>query len=173
MAAIVSTLVVAASAASSAVATAAASSTVLTTLAAASTGIAALSAVSAGISEKNRLKTQANEEVFKSRDEFITGVERTSALKRNLAETLDRQQVQFAAGGVDLGSVSVEAAQTQVREDAERELGFAQNDSLRATLARNRQARNLRVEGNAAFNKGLFSAAGKLTKFAVDEGRRG
>lgn len=152
---------------------AAASSSVLGVLGGIGTAFAALSTIGAGVAQSNRLKAEAKEETFKARDEYIAGVEQSARLKRELARTLQAQSVQFAAGGADLGSVSAGQARGQAVADAERELGFAANDALRASLARRRRAANLRGAASNAIRMSLFEAGGQLAQFGAGLAERG
>lgn len=153
--------------------TAAASSSVLTALQGLGTGFAVLSTIGAGAAQAAELRARAEEQELQARAEYISGVEQSARLKRALSETLQRQAVQFSAGGVDLGSVSVREARALVVRDAERELGFAQNDALRASLARQRAAHNLRSQSRAAFTGSLFAAGSRLAMFGADVAERG
>lgn len=150
-----------------------ASSSVLSVLQGIGTAFAALSTIGAGVAQSNQLKAQAQEEKFKSRDEYVAGVEQSARLKRELARTLQAQSVQFAAGGAQLGSVSAGEARGQVVADAERELGFASNDALRASLARRRRSTNLRGAASAAIRTSLFEAGGQLAQFGAGLAERG
>ncbi|MGE0212291.1 MAG: hypothetical protein AB7S41_11400 [Parvibaculaceae bacterium] len=153
--------------------TAAAGSTALTILQGVGTAFSALSLIGAGRSERARYEGEAAEARLKGREEYIAGVEESAKLKRELAYTLSEQKVQFAAAGVDLGSVSVSTARSQAIADAERELGYAQNDALRANLARQRQARNLKALGRSAETQGWLGAGQKIANFAAEAYERG
>ena len=133
----------------------------------------ALATIGEARARSNELKAAAAEQDFRSRDEFILGQEKQADLKRQLALTVQRQSVAFASGGVSLASSSVEQARQDAIDDAERELGKASDDALRATFARKRQARNLRVSVRNVLSTGFAGAAVPVLKFAGSVARRG
>lgn len=144
--------------AAAAAGTAGAASSGLSLLSGIGTAFAAISQIGAGISRSNELKAQAAQQEFAAKDEYIAGKETSAALKLELAKTIGNQRVAFAAGGVDLGSVSVDVAKRQASSDAEKELAIGSNEALSRNLARRRAARNLRSQASGAITQGVFGA---------------
>jgi hypothetical protein len=137
------------------------------------TAFTALSAISAGKAQADQLKVQAQEEKFKAQDEKIKGEQNAAKLNKELALTLQRQQVAFAAAGVDLSSQAVEASAAQATKDAERELDYNVYDTIRTSQAHFRQARNLRISAKNAVAQGYMNAFGEIVGFGQDVLARG
>lgn len=154
-------------------AAAGAGSSVLGGLQMASGVIGAIGSIGAGFAAKREAQAQAAEADFSSREEFIQSKETSAALKMELARTVANQAVGFAAGGVDLGSVSVEQAKRQAITDAENELGLSGNEAVGRSLARRRQARSIRERGRNAVFQGFAGAAQGLANTGMDMMARG
>lgn len=152
---------------------AAGGSSLLTALQGAGTVFSALSSYGAGRAQRAEMEAQAEQQQFEARQEYITGKETSAALKAELASTVANQAVAFAAGGVDLSSVSVGAARRQAVQDAEAELSVSSNQTLSRSLARQRAARNYRLRGRNAQSAGLTQAIGTGLDFAIDVAGRG
>lgn len=161
-----------AAAAGTAAATATASSG-LTLLQGLATTVGIISQIGGGIAQANELKAQAAQQQFESRNEYIAGKETSAALKMELAKTIGNQAVTFAAGGVDLGSVSVQAAKKQAVTDAEKELSIGSSESLSRSLARRRAAANLRSKASGAIMQGALGAVETGINFGIDVKNRG
>lgn len=155
-------------AAAGAAGTAGAASSVLGGLQMASGVIGAIGSIGAGFAAKREADAQAAEAEFAGREEFIQSKETSSALKMELARTVANQAVGFAAGGVDLGSVSVEQAKRQAITDAENELGLSGNEAIGRSLARRRQARGYRERGRNAVFQGFVGATQGLANTGAD-----
>lgn len=125
---------------------------------------AASAAAEAGRAERDQLNSQADQEHFESRNEFIEGREAAASLKRRLLQTISGQATAFARGGVALNSVSVQTAKKQATEDAERELSVNANSSLAREIQRRRRASNLRQQGINAERAGNARAS----QYALD-----
>jgi len=158
-------------AAAGAVATGASSG--LTLLQGLATTVGVISQIGAGIAQGNELKAQAMEQQFQSREEFIRGKETDAALKLELAKTIGNQTVAFAAGGVDLGSVSAVKAKAQATQDAERELSINSAESLSRSLARKRAAANLRAKASSAVMQGVLGGLETGIDFGINVANRG
>lgn len=128
----------------------------------------ALSTIQAGQAQANQYKAQAEEEEFKARDELIKGDIEAAKLNKDLRLTMQRQQVAFAAAGVDLGSQAVGAAADEATTDAERELSYNFFDSTRAMLARRRSAANLRMAAKQAKSEAMMGAVTGLLQTGAD-----
>ncbi|MEP4115704.1 MAG: hypothetical protein ABJM38_19650 [Nitratireductor sp.] len=128
----------------------------------------AVATTGSGIAANNQAKAEARQHEFEAREEFITGKETSAALKAELARTIGNQAVAFAAGGVDLGSVSVQTARAQAIEDAENELDLSSNQSLSRSLARRRAARNARARGRGALFSSVIGAGGQIANLGLD-----
>lgn len=73
----------------------------------------ALSSIGKGQAEAGSYRMQAYGAEAEARQEKIAGMQRTTALKRELMKVLGESDVAYAAGGVDLGAgVAQEARQT-------------------------------------------------------------
>lgn len=160
----------AAAAAGSAVAT---GSTALTVLQGGLTLAGALGSIAAGGAQANQLAGEAAQERIAARDAEIRGQEESARLKRELLDTVSKQSVAYAASGVDLGSGSVRRARRLASEDAERELGFVQNDALRASLSHQHNARMLTRRGRAARHGSVFRGLAGVGEFAAGVAQRG
>lgn len=145
-----------------------AASTGLSILQGIGSAFSALSAIGAGMTKSEELQGQAKYADFQARDEQIKGEQEAARLQKEMALTVQKQRVTFAAGGVSLSSVSVEEARKQTTTDAERELGMAENSALRAALARRRQAELLRDQAKAAMWGGVVSGIGSLFDTGTD-----
>lgn len=145
----------------------------LTLLQGAGTVFGALSTLGSGAAAAAAGEAEKKEQNFEAKNEYIQGRETSAALKAELARTVSNQAVAFAAGGVDLGSVSVGTAKDQAQKDAERELSSAANDALTRSLQRRRAGRVAAARGRAAATASLFEAGGQIASFGVDVAKRG
>lgn len=159
---------VAATAATAATATASASSTALTIIQGVGTAFSALATIGAASASASQLEAAAKEEKFRARDEFIEGEREAAKLRKELALTIGRQKVAFAAGGVDLSSQGVGVAREQAIDDAENELGLAHNTAMRRGLARRRQARGYLARAGSTMVQGFLGAGEQVADFAMD-----
>lgn len=153
--------------------TAAAGSSTLTLLQGAGTVFSALTTLGSGAAAIAAGETEKNQQQFESKNEFIAGRETSAALKAELAKTIGNQAVAFAAGGVDLGSVSVQQAKAQASSDAEKELSSASNDALTRTMQRQRAGRMAAARGRANGITNLFQAGNTAANFGADLFARG
>lgn len=133
-----------------------------------STLFGVVSSIGSGFAAAGAAEAEAKQHEFASRDEFIAGRETTAALKQELVRTLGNQAVAFAAGGVDLGSVSVGTAKRQAIDDAERELSVASNQALSRSMQRRRAAANARARGRSAIFQSVVDGLGKVAEFGMD-----
>lgn len=154
-------------------AVAGASSGVVGLLQGAGTVFSALTTIGSGAAAAAAGETEKNQQEFEAKNEFIAGRETSAALKAELARTVANQAVAFAAGGVDLGSVSVGQAKRQATEDAEKELSSNANQTLTRFMQRRRMARIAQQRGDAAATSSLFAAGGQIADFGVDLLQRG
>lgn len=145
----------------------------LTALQWVSGAVSAIASIGAGAARAGEMKAQAAEQDFAARDEYIRGRETSAALKLELARTVSDQAVAFAAGGVDLGSVSVQQAKLQATRDAERELSVTANEALTRSLQRRRMARNLRASASSTLFASVVDAGSGLLQTGMDVARRG
>lgn len=148
-------------------------STALTVLQGGLTLAGALGGIAAGGAQANQLAGQAAQEKIAARDAEIRGQEESARLKRELLDTVSSQSVAYAAGGVDLGSGSVRRARDLASKDAERELGFVQNDALRASLSHKHNARMLTRQGRAVRYGSVFKGLADMGQFAIGAAQRG
>lgn len=140
----------------------------LSSLSGLATAFSVVSTIGTGVAGLAAGNAAAKEHEFASRDEFISGRETTAALKLELARTIADQSVAFAAGGVNLGSVSVGQAKKQAIADAERELDVASNEALARSLAHKRAARNARAKGRFGLFSSVLKAGGIMANAALD-----
>lgn len=145
----------------------------LTLLQGAGTVFSALTTIGSGAAAAVQGESEKLQQDFAAKDEFIQGRETSAALKSELAKTIGNQAVAFAAGGVDLGSVSVGTAKAQATKDAESELSINSNTALIREMQRRRAGRMAQMQGNAAFTGSLFAAGGKLASYGADVMERG
>jgi hypothetical protein len=108
-----------------------------------------------------------------ARDEFIAGEETAAKLKTELAATIGKQAVAFAAGGVDLGSYSVGRARAQAIDDGEAALAGSRNDAIIAAIGRRMGAKALYAQAGSAKIAGFLHAAGQLGDLAGSVAARG
>lgn len=148
-------------------------SSALTLMQGVGTVFGALTTIGSGIAANAEAKAAAKQEEFESRNEYIDGKETTAALKQELARTVANQAVAFAAGGVDLGSVSVGEAKKQAVKDTESELSIASSEALTRSMQRRRNGRNIRARGQAALFSSIFSAGQQIAGFGLDRLERG
>lgn len=145
----------------------------LTALQAAGSIFGAVATIGQGFAARRQANAEAREQEFQAREEYVAGKETSAALKNELARTIGNQAVAFAAGGVDLGSVSVGQAKNQAASDAENELGIASNQALSRSLARRRAAANSRAQGRAALFSSFVGAGQQLIDTEIDIRERG
>lgn len=160
-------------AAAGAGAAATAGSGALTLLQGAGSVFSALTTIGSGAAAAAQGESEKMQQDFAAKDEFIQGRETSAALKAELAKTISNQAVAFAAGGVNLGSVSVDAAKAQATKDAEGELSINANTSLIRELQRKRAGRMAAMQGKAAAIGSIFQAGTGLAKFGMDVMERG
>lgn len=159
--------------AGAAAATAVSSSSALTILQGGLTLAGALGSIAAGGAQAEALRGEAGAERLAANDAMIRGQEEAARLKRDLLDTVSRQSVAYAAGGVELSSGSVQTARRRASEDAERELGFARNDALRASLSHRHNARMLDRRARSARYASLSRGLGQIGGFAMQAAQRG
>lgn len=147
-------------------------SSALTLLQGAGTVFGVLSTLGSGAAAAAAGKAEQVEQNFESRNEFIQGKETSAALKAELARTVSNQAVAFAAGGVDLGSVSVGKARDMATEDAEKELSSASNSALTRSMQRVRAGRVAAARGRMAQVSSIFSAGNQIAQFGLDVAQR-
>ncbi|MGE4340272.1 MAG: hypothetical protein AB7E55_30615 [Pigmentiphaga sp.] len=148
----------------------------ITGIGALQTGATLLSVVAgigSGVAANNAAKAEAEEIKFQDREEFIQGKETSTALKEELMRTVSDQTVAFAAGGVDLSSVSAQTARRQAVDDAEKELSINSNQRLQRSLARRRQAANVRARGRAQLFSSVVGAGQTLANDVIDRSQLG
>lgn len=129
--------------------------------------------IGSGFAARSAGRAEAEQQKFAERDEFIAGKETSASLKAEMARTVSNQAVAFAAGGVNLGSVSVQQAKQQAIEDAEKELSIASSETLSRAMARRRAASNARSRGNAALTSSIFQAGMGVIDYGLDLKQRG
>lgn len=139
----------------------------------AGTVFSAIATIGSGVAAKASADTEAAQQRFEAKNEFIAGRETSAALKAELAKTISNQQVAFAAGGVNLGSVSVGEAKKQATADAERELSINADETLTRSLQRQRAARMAAARGNASLFSSIFTAGGQIAGYGFDVVKRG
>lgn len=130
--------------------------------------VSAIGSIGAGIAAKRQADAMAEQEDFQARDEQIDTITEQTKIKKAYADALSKQSVQFAAGGVDLGSGSVDAARRQLSEDAETEIQGAGSSGIRRSLSRRVQANIYRAKGRSALMSGFFDALGTGLGFGID-----
>lgn len=151
----------------------AASSGVLSTLQGIGGAFSALATIGSGAAAMAAGETEKRNQEFEAKDEFIRGRETSAALKDELARTVANQAVSFAAGGVDLGSVSVQQAKEQATKTAERELSSNSSQSLTRALQRRRIGRMAAMRGRTAAIGSVFQAGAGLAETGFDIANRG
>ena len=139
----------------------------LSALSAFTTGFSVLSTIGSGIVGMGAANAQAKEEMFQSREEFIQGRETSTALKEELARTVSDQAVAFAAGGVNLGSVSVQEAKRQAIDTAEKEISMSDNQALARSLARQRAARAAKAKGAWGLFESVSQGLGQYSRYRL------
>jgi hypothetical protein len=148
-------------------------SSALTLLQGAGSVFSALTTIGSGAAAYAAGQTEKNQQNFEATNEYISGKETSAALKAELARTVSNQAVAFAAGGVDLGSVSVGQAKAQATKDAEDELSSNANSTLVRYMQRRRMAKLAAQRGQTAATASLFGAGGQIADFGVDVLQRG
>ena len=133
----------------------------------------AVAQIGSGYAAYQSGKAEQAERDYQSREEYVTAKETSAALKSELAATIGNQAVAFAAGGVNLGSVSVQQAKQQAIDDAEYELSMASSGALARSLAQRRAGRAARARGQAALGASFFGAAKTLASGALDRAQIG
>ncbi|MBS1180443.1 MAG: hypothetical protein H6Q99_323 [Proteobacteria bacterium] len=129
--------------------------------------VSAIGSIGAGIAANKEAKAMAAQQEFQARDEQIDTITEQTKIKKAYADSLSKQAVQFAAGGVDLGSGSVDAARRQLSEDAENEIQNAGSSGIRRSLSRRVQANIYRQKGKSALMSGFFDALGTGLNFGI------
>lgn len=130
--------------------------------------VSAIGSIGAGIAANNEAKAMAKQAEFQARDEQINTITDQTKIKKAYADALSKQAVQFAAGGVDLGSVSVDSARQQLSDDAENEIQLSGSSGLRRSLSQRVQANIYRQKGKAALTSGFLDAIGTGIGFGID-----
>jgi len=151
----------------------AASSGILTALQGIGGAFSALSTIGSGAAAVAAGETEKRNQQFEAREEFVRGRETSAALKEELARTVANQAVSFAAGGVDLGSVSVGQAKDQATKTAERELSSTSNQTLSRFLQRQRLGRLAAARGKTAQIASLFQAGAQAADTGISILARG
>lgn len=137
------------------------------------TAFTALSTLASGAAASAQAEGEAKYAEFQSNNERIKGDLQAAELKKQMALTIQRNKVAFAAGGADLGSVSAVEAKNQVTHDAEIQLGINDSNSLMASLAKQSEARRLRARSSNLMLASLFDAGATVASGALDAYGRG
>lgn len=121
-----------------------------------------LASIGAGNAQARSLDAQAAATRMEAENERVTSLQRSTAMKRELARILGENDVSYAAAGIDLGSgVAQEArgaAETRAAQEIsiDRSMSDARRGMLRASAATyRRMARQARTTG-------FMNAAGTL-----------
>jgi hypothetical protein len=154
-------------------ATASTASTLLTTAQLLGTAFTAVSTLGAGMAANVQAKSDARMEAFQAKDAKIQADLDASEIQKKLALTLQRNKVAAAAGGVDLGSISVKQAQNQVAKDAENELGMVSLNTQRSMLASSSRVRSMLQAGRTRLATSLLEAGGVVADGAAKVFARG
>jgi len=151
-----------AAAGTAAAGTAAAGSSTLMTASTLLSGVATaggvLAAIGAGKAQADSYKQQAFTSKMEAENEQVAGLQRTTAMKRELARILGENDVNYAAAGIDLsGGVAKEARQTaEARAAQEISIDRSMTDAKRGMLRA--QAAAYRRLGRQAKTTGFLNA---------------
>lgn len=137
------------------------------------TVFSAVATIGSGVAANSAAQAEAKQHEFAAKDEFIAGRETSAALKAELAQTIGNNAVAFAAGGADLGSVSVDRAKRQATEDAEKELSISSNEALSRSMGRRRAAANARARGRSSLFSSVVGAGSQAIDYGLDIKQRG
>lgn len=150
-----------------------ASSTALSILEGAASGFAALSAIGRGIAERDLALSEAADLDQRAREEMLISETEAAKAKKTLLKQLGKQQVGYAASGVDLSQGTVKIASRQASEDAEQDLSTSRTLAQSRVARFRRAAAARRYEAEFAEAGGMLDAAGGLGKFGASLMRRG
>lgn len=128
---------------------AAATSGSLLSLGSIGTVFSAVAGIGSGLAALGQAEANSQQQQFEATNEYIQGKQASANLRLQLANTISDQAVAFAAGGADLGSVSVQQAKRQATTDAERQLSLNADTSLTRALQRRRMAAMTLSQGAA------------------------
>lgn len=148
-------------------------STALSVLQGGLTVVGVLGGLASAGATASQLEDEAAYERLRAGDAQIEGEREAARLNRELLATVSNQTVAYAAGGVDLGSGSVQAARRRASKDAERELAVAENDALRASLAHQHNARTLSRRARSVRRGSVFTALQQGAGLGLDIAQRG
>lgn len=131
-----------------------------------STVVGGLASLASGAQKKSALDQQAMDEDTKAVQETITGRQDALQAMQKLNADLAKITVAGFASGLS-GDGSIAAAQDQASKIGEANINTARNNAAYMAASRRGQARQLRVEGNAARTEGIFGAIqGGLSLFS-------
>lgn len=131
-----------------------------------STVVGGLASVAAGAQQKAALDAQAMDEDMRASQETLNGRQAAVEAMRKLNDNMGQILVAGYASGLQ-SSGSVTTAQDEAREIGETNVSTARETGRMQSAARRSQARQLRIEGRAAQQAGIFGAIeGGLSLFS-------
>lgn len=134
-----------------------AGSTAMTFLTGLSTVVGGLASIRSGQAQEAALEAQAQDETLRANQETINGREVALDAMKKLNDNLAAITVAGYASGLQ-SSGSVESAQREAMDVGEANMTMARENSRFAAAARRGQANQLRAEGAAARQEGIFGA---------------
>jgi hypothetical protein len=163
-----------ASAAGGSVATAAgAGSTGLSIAQGLSTVASIIGTIGAGSAKADSYALQAGSEKLEAQREETAHVRRTTDLKQELLRVLGKNDVSFAAAGIDISGGVAEDARSAAEKRASTEISIDRSDTDARIAARRAAAAGYRRLGKAARRGALLDAAGQAIDFGSSLKQRG
>jgi len=134
---------------------------------------AMMSSISQGSASADSSRLQAIQADGEATQEQIAGVQRTTALKRELARAIGQSDVVYAAGGTDIGSGIAEDARQTARSRAASEISVDRSLTDARIALQTAKASGYRRLASSAETAGYLGAATQGVKTAFDIFKRG
>lgn len=143
------------------------SSTAATILGGLATFATVVSQIAGGNEEAESYKTKAFEADMDAKNEKAEGLQRTTAMKRELARILGENEVAFAAAGIDLaGGISESSAATEERRAAQ-EISIERATAEQRSAMLKARASGYRRMAKQARQKGVLQAFGTGAQYGL------
>lgn len=141
-------------------------STLATIASAGATVIGGLASLNSGRAQQSALNAQAGDEETKAVQETLEGRQQALTAMRQLNKDLANVVVAGYGSGLE-PTGSIEAAQNEALRVGEANINMARDNAAYASAARRGQAQQLRNEGRAARQQGIYGAiSGGLSLFS-------
>lgn len=124
--------------------------------------ISALSSYAMSRSQQGALNLEAGDETIAARQDFTQAQQKTNLINRQFYQVQGRQLADAAAGGIDIGSGSVQQQTLQAEQERNRQVGVQQTQAQMDAAQRMSRATFLRYSASTTGATGVMSSLADL-----------